>query len=122
MFYSENDFEFETQIGLDYISQDMNQTVLVFQVDKTKSQTDDLYGENIDSNSIEYKDPVEINVVLKLDEAVNKSFDKTQGVARYLLTGNLKFGVYTKTLTDNKIDIMNGLRIRNAIGTEAVAD
>lgn len=108
MFYSEKDFEFETQIGLDYISQDMNQSVLVFQVDRTKTQVDDIYGESVDSTSIAYKEPVEINVVLLLAEAANKSYDKTQSLARYLLTGNLKFGVYEKTLKDNKIDIMNG--------------
>lgn len=108
MFYSEADVNFETQIGLDYISQDNNQTVLVFQVDRTKTQTDDLYGESEDSTSISYKTPVEINVVLLLDEAANKSYDKNQGLGRYLLTGNLIFHVYEKTLKDNKIDIMFG--------------
>ena len=39
MFYSENSYNFDINIGMDYISQDMNQTVLVFQVDRNKTQT-----------------------------------------------------------------------------------
>lgn len=108
IFYSEKDYQFETQIGLDYISQDMNQTVTVFQVDRLKTSTVNLYGESIDEDSISYKEPVEINVIYLLDGAVNKSYDKTQNIARYLQVGNLSFNVYEKTLKDNKIDISYG--------------
>lgn len=108
MFYSDNDYNFETKIGLDYISQDINQTVLVFQIDRNKTSTIDIYEESVDEESISYKEPVEINVVLSLDGAVNKTYDKAQNLARYLQLGNLKFGVYTKTLEENKIDISYG--------------
>jgi hypothetical protein len=108
LFYSDNDYNFETQIGLDYITQDENQTVLVFQVDRSKSSVLDIYGESVDSESISYKEPVEINVRFLLDSAINKTYDKTQNLARYLQVGNLKFHVYNKTLDDNKIDISYG--------------
>src|ERR1035437_2499455 len=118
MFYSEADLNFETQIGIDYISQDMNQTVLVFQVDRTKTSVIDIYGESVDDESIAYKEPVEINVVLTLNEAVNKAYDKTQNLGRYLLIGNLSFRVYEKTLKDNKIDISYG----DYIGYQVTSD
>ena len=108
MFYSESDFNFETEIGIDYISQDMNQTVLVFQVDRTKTSVLDIYGESVDEESIAYKEPVEINVILIVASSVNKSYDKTQNLGRYLQIGNLTFSVYSKTLKDNKIDISYG--------------
>ena len=108
MFYSEDDYNFETEIGLDYISQDMNQTILLFQVDRTKTSTLDLYGESLGEDSIAYKEPVELNVVLSLDAAVNKTYDKTQNLARYLQVGNLIFHVYDKTLKENKVDISYG--------------
>lgn len=108
LFYSDEDYNFETELGLDYISQDINQSILIFQVDRLKTQTFDLYGESIDEKSISYKEPVEINVILNLESAVNKSYDKTQNLARYLQVGNLKFHVYEKTLIDNKIDISYG--------------
>ena len=118
MFYSENSYNFDINIGMDYISQDMNQTVLVFQVDRNKTQTVNIYGESVGKDSIVYKNPVEINVVLLLDPAANKSYDKTQGLARYLLTGNLNFGVYEQTLKNNKIDISFG----DYIGLQVTSD
>jgi len=108
MFYSEADYNFEVSIGLDYVSQDMNQTVLVFQIDRTKSMVTNLYGESIGDNSIAYKEPIEINVALLLDAASNKAYDTTQGLGNYLQIGNLAFGVYIKTLKDNKMDISRG--------------
>jgi hypothetical protein len=108
LFYSEKDYNFEVSIGENYLKQDMNQTVVVFQVDREKTQTLDIYGESEDKNAVSYKNPVEINVSLLLDKAANKTYDKTQGLGHFLLTGNLTFGVYEKTLSDNKIDISFG--------------
>lgn len=108
MFYSETDFNFETEIGENYISQDMNQTVLVFQIDRTKTTVVDLYGESVDEDSIVYKDPVEINVTYTLEEGENKSYDKAQNLGSFVQVGNFNFGVYEKTLKKNKIDIKKG--------------
>ncbi len=108
MFYSESDFNLESNIGLDYISQDINQNVLVFQVDRNKTLSYDLYGESVDSESIMYKEPIEINVLLLLDSSINKSYDKNQNLGRYLQVGNLRFHVYEKTLKDKNVDISYG--------------
>lgn len=118
MFYSDADYQFETDIGIEYISQDMNQSVMVFQVDRERTSVFDIYGESVDGESILYKEPVEINVVFRIDEAVNKTYDKTQNLARYLQTGNLVFNVYEKTLKDNKIDISYG----DYIGVQVTSD
>lgn len=108
MFYSDKDFDFDINIGIDYISQDMNQTIMVFQVDRVRTATFDIYGESVNEESISYKDPIEINVRLSLESPTNKAYDKTQNVGQYLLNGNLVFHVYDKTLKDNKIDILRG--------------
>lgn len=107
MFYSDSDFNFEQEIGMDYISQDINQTVLLFQVDRGKTKTN-FYGETVDEGDVSYNEPVELNVLYRLDKAQNKSYDKGQNLARYLQTGNLEFRVYEKTLTDNNVDIKYG--------------
>ena len=107
-FYSECDYNLDTQIGIEYLNHDCNQTVMVFQVDRNKTITYDIYGETSDDTSISYKEPVEINVVLNLSQAVNKTYDKNQNLGRYLIPGNLIFGVYEKTLKDNNIDISYG--------------
>lgn len=118
MYYSESDFTFECLVGSDYIRQDMNQTVLLFQVDRNKSETLDLYGESVGEESISYKEPVELNVIFSLDSANNKAYDKDKNLGRYLQVGNLNFNVYNKELTDNKVDISYG----DYIGVQVTPD
>jgi len=105
-------------VGLNYVSQDMSQTVYLYKVNRTKTQTVNLYGETEDDSSIVYDEPIELNVVFKIDEAKNKTYDKTQGVARYLQVGNLTFNVYEKTLRDKNVDIING----DYIGVQVTED
>lgn len=118
MFYSESDYKFDTEIGMDYIEQDINQTLLLFRIDREKSTIVDIYGEAVDNVSVSYKEPIEINVILLLEQTKNKTYDKTQNLARYAQIGNLKFGVYEKTLKDNEIDISYG----DYVGLQVTAD
>ena len=43
-FFSDEDFQLEQDFGMEYMS-DINQTVILFRVDKQRSLNDDLYGE-----------------------------------------------------------------------------
>lgn len=108
MFYSEDDFKFEEEIGLNYISQDMNQVILLFQIDRLRSKTLDIYGETENEEDIAYHEPIELNAVVTLEKSDLKAYDRNKGVARYKQIGNLKVGIYNKTLEDNKIDIKDG--------------
>lgn len=108
IFFSDSDYEFESDIGLDYISQDMGQSVILYAVDRNKSLTTNIYGEAIDEKSISYKEPVELNVVLEIDKAVNKTYDKSQNLGVYSQIGNLTFHVYLKTLKQKNVDIIYG--------------
>ena len=45
MFFSKSDFDFEVEMARDYIEQDMNQTVVLFEVDLSKTNTNDIYHE-----------------------------------------------------------------------------
>ena len=107
LFFSESDFLFEQEIGMDYIKQDVNQTITLYRVDRTKTMVDDLYGETI-SKYIAYKEPVELNVLYTIDKPKNMTYDKTQQVGNYKLVGNIKVNVFIKTLEENNIDISYG--------------
>lgn len=107
-FYSESDFNLDVEIGIDYMTQDCGQTILLFQVDREKTVAYDLYGETIDETGINYKEPIELNVMLNLSAAVNKTYEKSQNLGRYLLPGNLTFNIFEKTLKDNNVDISYG--------------
>ena len=107
LFYSEEDFAFEREIGKNYIEQDMNQTVVLYQVDLTKTNNDALYGET-NANQVVYKAPVEIHCVYTIDEPELKSYDKTKNLGTYMKTGKLNLGVYQDTLDELGVDIKKG--------------
>lgn len=107
LFYSEEDFAFELEIGKNYIEQDMNQTVVLYQVDVAKTNPDALYGET-NPKQIIYKPPVEIHCVYNIEEPELKSYDKTKNLGTYMKTGKLTFGVYQETLDELGVDIKKG--------------
>ncbi len=107
LFYSEEDFLFDQEIAMDYISQDINQTILLFRVDRIKTNVDDIYGETT-SDGVVYKDPIELNVMYLIEGSKNKAHDTKQSLARYQQIGNLKITVFEKTLMDNNVDISYG--------------
>ena len=107
LFYSEEDFAFELEIGKNYIEQDMNQTVVLYQVDVAKTNPDALYGET-NPKQVIYKPPVEIHCVYNIDEPELKSYDKTKNLGTYMKTGKLTFGVYQETLDELGVDIKKG--------------
>jgi hypothetical protein len=107
LFYSESDYDLESQIFSDYIEQDVNQYITLYMVDRTKTNVDEIYGE-VSKDDIIYKEPVELCVLYKIDEPVNKTYDKTQNLARYSLVGNLTITVMIKTLQEQNVDITYG--------------
>lgn len=107
MFYSEESLRFEIDTAIDYLSTDVNQTVVLYRIDKIKTVTDDLYNE-VKKNSIIYKTPIEIPCSYKLEQAENKSYDKDKGTSRYLQTGKLTVNVFVDVLKKLNCDIIYG--------------
>ena len=65
LFYSEADFQYEMEIGKNYLEQDMNQTIILYEVDLQKTNRDSIYGET-KPNQIIFKAPVELHVVYEI--------------------------------------------------------
>ena len=107
LFYDAESFAFEREIGKNYIEQDMGQTVILYQVDASKTQTDAVYGET-DPNDVIYKTPIEIPCVYKVDAPELKSYDKDKQLGTYMKTGKLTVGVYQETLDELNVDIKKG--------------
>ena len=107
LFYDDDMFGLEREIGKDYIEQDMGQTVILYQVDMSKTQVDSVYGET-DPNSVIYKTPVEIPCVYKIEEPELISYDKSKQLGTYMKTGKLTIGVYQETLDEFGVDIKKG--------------
>lgn len=107
MFYGKEDFAFDLQMGREYIEGDMGQTIVVYQVDLTRTNQDQLYGE-VTSESIVYKTPVEIPCVYEIEPAELRAYDKQKNLGTYQKIGKLKFGVYEETLQEYDVDIRIG--------------
>ena len=117
LFYDAEMFDLEREIGKDYIEQDMGQTVILYQVDASKTQTDAVYGET-EPNSIVFKTPVEIPCVYKIEESELKSYDKSKQLGTYNKVGKLTLGVYKETLDEFGVDIKKG----DYIGVQVTVD
>lgn len=104
LFYDDKSYMYEMMIGKNYIEQDMGQTIILYQVDASTSQTDAVYGETT-SNGVKYKVPIEIPCVYEIAEPELKSYDKTKNLGTYTKTGKLTVGVYQETLDELGVEI-----------------
>jgi hypothetical protein len=104
-FYDYLDFGLENEMAREYIEGDLNFIVILFRVDRIKSQTEDVYGES-DVEEIRFHPPVELKVRPTLEESESKSY--SEGYGRYEDYGNLMFTVFEDQLIELGIDITYG--------------
>lgn len=107
LFYDKASFMYELSMGKQYVENDMGQTVILYQVDASSSQSDAVYGET-SSSDVKYKIPVEVPCVYEIEEPELKSYDKSKNLGTYVKTGKLKLGVYQSTLDELGVDIKKG--------------
>lgn len=107
LFYSDESFNFDMGIGKDYLEQDVNQTIVLYEVDLEKTNLDSIYEESR-SNEIVFKTPVELHVLYKIEQGELSSYDKSKNLGTYVKTGKLTFGIYQATLDENNCNIKNG--------------
>lgn len=107
LFYSEKDFQYEMEIGKNYLEQDTNQTLILYEVDLEKTNLDAIYSE-AKSDSIIFKTPVELHVLYKIEQSELSSYDKSKNLGVYVKGGKLTFGVYQSTLDELGAEIKIG--------------
>lgn len=107
LFYSEKDFQYEMEIGKNYLEQDVNQTVILYEVDLNKTNLDAIYSES-KSDSIIFKPPVELHVLYNVEPGELSSYDKSKNLGTYIKSGKLTFGVYQSTLDELGAEIKVG--------------
>lgn len=107
MFYGEDDFQLETDMAEEYLEGDTNQTIVLYEVDRIKTNSDSVYKES-DEGSIRFKAPKEIPCLYEIKEPQMKSYEKQNNNGVYQLAGNLSVYVMTKTLKKYRCDIKRG--------------
>lgn len=104
-FYDEKDFDLELDMAREVIEEDANFTIVLYRIDKVNSNNDDVYGES-EAREVRFLPPVELKVLLSLEQADNKSY--VEGRLRYQEYGNLSFTVLNKQLDEKGVDISYG--------------
>jgi hypothetical protein len=120
MFYGEDDFLLETDMAAEYLEGDTNQTIVLYEVDRIKTNSDSVYKES-DEGSIRFKAPKEIPCLYEIKEPQMKSYEKQNNNGVYQLAGNLSVYVMTKTLDKYRCDIKRGDYIGVLVDTNRMA-
>jgi activator of HSP90 ATPase len=107
MFFSKSDFDLEMDIARDYLEHDMNQTVILFEVDLSKTNANDIYHEASKRN-IRFKPPVELTVRYEINNSEMRSYEKNTNKGVYSKPGILNFTVLNTTLEEVGRDIKRG--------------
>lgn len=117
LFYDETSFQYEMNIASNYLEQDVNQTIVLFQVDIEKSNLDDTYGES-KKDAIIFKPPIELHCIYEIEEGTLESYAKNTSLGDYVKQGKMTFGVFQHTLDELGAEI----RIGDYVGIQVTPD
>lgn len=106
-FFSEEDFNLEVSFGREAIEGDGNFVVILYRVDRERTESDDLYGEAV-KDGIKFFPPVELRVIPIMNEPENKAYNSGSGSLRYLQDGQLTFGIYDAQLEELGVELNYG--------------
>lgn len=104
-FLSQDDFDLHVKMGVEYLHGDLNMRLVLYRVDRQKTDIDDVYGE-VGLDEIKYYPPIEFNALVKIEEPKNSAYKN--GLIRYNEPGNLNISVYIRHLEELNIDIKYG--------------
>jgi hypothetical protein len=105
-FFSQDDFDLEVDFGREWLEGDINIKVILYQVDRTETTNDDIYGEAA-KEDIMFKPPVELSVSFNMSAPTNKAYN-SDGSMRYLEYGTITLGIYQDQLDEMGVDIEYG--------------
>ena len=104
-FFGAEDFHLDVGMGREWLEGDMNFTLVLYKVDRTKTNTDDVYGEAV-KDGIKFYPPVEFKGLVKIVAPENKNLGTSK--LDQMEPGNLTVSVYQSQLDELGIDIEFG--------------
>lgn len=122
MFYSDEDFQMETSIVEDYFEEDLNQTIILYEVDRKRTNVNATYKEaNQKNGGIRYKAPKEIPCMFEIKDSEVKSYDSKSANGIYAISGNFEGIILNRTFEKYHCDIKRGDYIAVQIDTNRKA-
>lgn len=107
LFYSDESLAFETEIGMNYLTQDCNMTCVYYAVDLEKTNIDTNYGET-NRNNLIFKTPKEIHCLYNLNAPELRSYEKSKNLGSYVKAGKLEVYVFQNELDEQGIETRIG--------------
>jgi hypothetical protein len=104
-FFSEEDFFLDVSMGKEWLEADMNFTVILYRVDRYKTNVDNVYGE-VSTDGIQFMAPIELQGLVQIMAPSNKLLGGSK--IKQNEPGNMKFSIYQKTLDDMDVNIFAG--------------
>lgn len=92
-------------MGEEWLHGDMNFTVVLYRVDKQKTNTDDVYGEAL-SDGIQFLTPIELKGYVKIEAPANSDYANSK--LSQIEPGNMNFSIYQSYLDQLAIEISLG--------------
>lgn len=104
-FFGEKDFDLNLRMGEEWLLGDMNFTVVLYRVDRSRTNQDSVYGEAL-TDSINFLPPVEIRGLVQIESPSNATFGNSNLIQTE--PGNMKLSVYLHTLEELNVQIQYG--------------
>ena len=104
-FFGETDLSLDIDMGIEWLSGDMNFTVILYRIDRQRTKTDSVYGEVLE-DGIQFMSPIELKGLVQVMAPTNKLLGNSK--IKQDEPGNMKFSVYQKTLDDLEVNILMG--------------
>jgi hypothetical protein len=97
----------EEDIAMEYLMEDIHQSVIWYAVDMERSNINKTYNESRDGGIV-FKQPVEVPCLYKIDPPDLKAYDQHKNLGLYSQTGILRVNVMNKTIEELNADIKRG--------------
>ena len=104
-FFGGEDFALDVSMGREWLDGDMNFTIVVYRVDRTKTVNDDVYGEVL-PEGIQFLPPISVNAYVQILQPEERFLGNSKVLQNE--PGNIKFAIYNQDLLDLEITIKLG--------------
>lgn len=104
-FFGAEDYNLDINMGREWLEGDMNFTLVLYKIDRQKTNNDDVYGEAL-QDGIQFLPPVEFKAFVQVSAPENK-FLGTSKIDQ-LEPGNIRISVYQSHLDELGIEIEYG--------------
>ena len=118
-FFSQEDYEYECGLIEEFIEEDLNQAIIVYEIDRNKTNVNSVYKES--TQPVRYKLPKELPCMFEIKESQTKSYDGTTNNGVYSISGNLIAYIPVFMFEKYNCDIKRGDYIGVQIDTERMA-